>query len=455
VFQVFRVPPMKLGKREIDLLACPPDRKDRLVFDDELSGFAVRVTRDGAKVFLFQYRRGAAVRRVTIGRYGELTPAQARKRAVALRGRVAAGGDPAAERAAELAAEAEAARKRRQAAQADALSLGKLIELWAAKQLAAKSESYRREAQRALRVHLAGLLGLPAHGIQVATVQRALDGMQRPRVGAGAQAGAGKSRRKGPPSATATTGETQARRVRAYGRALYNWAMKRNLVPGNPFAAATVEGRDLPRERVLTDAELGEVWRAAGGLGWPWAAYLRVLLLTLQREREVAEMAWSELSPDLALWELPGARTKNGKPHLVHLAEPVRAILRGVPRMAGSPLVFTTTGRTPISGFGHAKARLDAAILAARAEAAAQAGGEAAPLQPWRLHDLRRTGVTVLARLGVRWEVADRVLNHVQGAIKGVAAIYQRHDYLAEREVALTTWAGHVLTAAAVDGNAE
>jgi hypothetical protein len=61
------------------------------------------------------------------------------------------------------------------------------------------------------------------------------------------------------------------------------------------------------------------------------------------------------------------------------------------------------------------------------------------------MHDFRRTGVTVLARKGVRWEVADRLLNHVGGAIRGVAAVYQRHDFLAEREAALATWAAHVL----------
>ena len=238
-----------------------------------------------------------------------------------------------------------------------------------------------------------------------------------------------------------------ARRVRVYGAAMYAWAVKRDLVPENPFAAVPMESRDVARDRVLTDAELGDVWRAAGALGWPWGPYFRLLLLTLQREAETAGLAWAELSPDLALWELPGRRTKNGKPHLVHLAEPARAILRSVPRLAGSPLVFTTTGRTPVSGFSSAKLRLDAAIAADRAKRAAEAGDGHAPppLAPWRVHDFRRTGVTVLARKGIRWEVADRLLNHVGGAIRGVAAVYQRHDFLAEREAALTTWAAHVL----------
>jgi hypothetical protein len=112
--------------------------------------------------------------------------------------------------------------------------------------------------------------------------------------------------------------------------------------------------------------------------------------------------------------------------------------------------VFSTTGSTSISGFAHAKLRLDAAIGASRAAAAVAAGTTPASLVPWRLHDFRRTGVTVLAGLGVRWEVADKLLNHSHGAIRGVAAVYQRHDFLAERKAALNAWAEHLMRIGAV-----
>jgi hypothetical protein len=64
---------MKLGKTEVDVLACPPGKRDRMAFDDALPGFGVRVTADGTKVFLFQYRMGKAVRRLRLGRYGDIT----------------------------------------------------------------------------------------------------------------------------------------------------------------------------------------------------------------------------------------------------------------------------------------------------------------------------------------------------------------------------------------------
>lgn len=450
---------MKLGKRAIDGLTCPPDRRDRLVFDEDLAGFGLRVTRDGSKTFLFQYRRGQAVRRLRLGRYGDLTPAKARKLAEGLRGRVANGEDPAATRAAELAAEAEATRERRKRAQADVLTLRKLVQRWENIQLAHRSASYRQEATRALRSSLAGLMELPAAAIDAPMVRRALDAIPRqvkakPPAGAAeaaalpaGQPAGGKIRGKGAPSVPVIRGETMARRVRAYGGALFGWAIKRGLVAANPFAGLSMEAREVQRDRVLNDAELAEVWRATGKLGWPLGHYLRFLLLTLQRQAETAALAWAELAPGFATWELPGEHTKNRKSHLVHLAGPARAILEAAPRLANSPLVFTTGGKLPLTGFAHAKSRLDAEIIAARVKLAAEAGDGCTPepLVPWRLHDFRRTGVTVLARLGVRWEVADRLLNHVQGAIQGVARVYQRHDYLAEREAALDLWAAHVL----------
>lgn len=444
---------MKLGKREIDGLSCPPDRADILVFDDELKGFAVRVTRAGAKVFLFQYRRGAGVHRLRLGEYGDLTPAQARKLAERARGQVSEGRDPAGERKATVAAEAEtkAATKRRSAA--DAYTVRAMLEDWERLSLAHRRPSYRREAVRALRLGLEPILDRPAHAVQRAELQRLLDAMTK-------TAG---PRRRGPPVAEGTLpGQVIARRTRAYGHAMGAWAAKRGLIPANPFAGTIVEGRDAQRERVLSDAEIGEIWRAADELGWPWGPFFRFLLLTLQRETETAGLQWAELRPDFAAWELPGHRTKNGRPHLVHLAEPARAILRGVPRvptpaeaeaqgpLSPSPLVFTTTGKTPISGFSHAKARLDEKIIAARVKEAAAFNIDPVPLASWRLHDFRRSGVTVMARLGVQVAVADKILNHAAGAIRGVAAIYQRHDFMAERQAALETWAGHVLSAAEV-----
>jgi integrase len=231
--------------------------------------------------------------------------------------------------------------------------------------------------------------------------------------------------------------------------------MGRRLVPGNPFVAVTVEARETSRDRVLSDAELAEAWNAAGTLGYPFGPFIRLLILTLQRRGEVAGMRWDELAPDLSTWTIPGHRTKNDKAHIVHLAPAARTVLRQVKRTKGAQLVFTTTGDTPISAFTRARARLAEAIDEARALSAEAAGTKPPPKRAkkpdrgWTLHDLRRTGVTKLAALGIPPYVADRVLNHVQGTIRGVAAVYQRHEFLAERLAAIETWAEFVLQNAA------
>jgi integrase len=103
---------------------------------------------------------------------------------------------------------------------------------------------------------------------------------------------------------------------------------------------------------------------------------------------------------------------------------------------------------TSVSGFSRAKAALDKAIIQARASAASAAGEEEAPLVPWRLHDLRRTGASTLARLGFDTIAIDKLLAHQPAKLRGVAGVYQRYDFAEERARALDAWAEHVLVVA-------
>jgi integrase len=397
-----------------------------MVFDDAIKGFAVRVSAKGVRTFVFQYRRGNQVKRLVLGRYGIITPAQARKAANIARGKVEEGRDPVADRAAGLAAEAAERAEARQKAATDAFTLAKLADLWAEKGLASASASHKKEAPAAVRRAFAKLLTRPADSLHAGELQRVVDAMAR-------------------------NHPTMARRSRDYGRAMFNWAQARELVTGNPFAAVRIETREVSRDRALSDAELGAVWRAATAMDYPFGPLLRLLILTLQRRSEVAGMRWAELDQALTTWTLPADRAKNRKAHIVPLPAPARAIMRELaerPRLAGQRLVFTTTGKTPVSGFANAMEQVARLID----KAAKEAPGPPPPAAlPWHLHDLRRTGVTTLARLGVAPHVADRLLNHVQGTIRGVAAVYQRHDFMAEREAAAGLWAAHVL---AVGGSA-
>jgi integrase len=120
-------------------------------------------------------------------------------------------------------------------------------------------------------------------------------------------------------------------------------------------------------------------------------------------------------------------------------------------RRASDELVFPGIAGTPFAGWSKAKMALDKAIMAARSKAAETSGKAPAPLTPWNVHDLRRTVATGLQRLGVRLEVTEAVLNHISGSRGGIAGVYQRHDWAAERRAALDAWAAHV--AATVEGH--
>ena len=102
-------------------------------------------------------------------------------------------------------------------------------------------------------------------------------------------------------------------------RTFFGWAVAGDLAPGDPTAGVRKPAKERSRDRVLTDAEIALFWNGAERLGRPFGLVFRLMLLTAQRESEVAGMRWSELDLDARTWTIPGARAKNGKPHIVHL----------------------------------------------------------------------------------------------------------------------------------------
>lgn len=179
---------------------------------------------------------------------------------------------------------------------------------------------------------------------------------------------------------------------------------------------------------MLTNAEIAKFWKAADTINGAFGAVLKLLLLTGQRLSEIAELKWDELSENGSEIRLPGTRTKNHRPHTVPIVPIAREIIANVLRIDGCAFVFTTNGRTPVSGWSKMKAKLDAEMAVA----------------PWRIHDLRRTCVTGMAELGIRSEVIEATVNHISGARAGVAGVYNRSELLAERGAALERWAAHV-----------
>jgi integrase len=222
-----------------------------------------------------------------------------------------------------------------------------------------------------------------------------------------------------------------ANRVLAAVRKLLNWAVARDILQSSPCAGVKPPAAERARDRVLSDDELRLVWQAADKMGGTFGPLVKLLALTGQRRDEVAGLRHGELDLDARLWTLPPARTKNNQPHEVPLSAAALAVLESVPRVAGSPFVFTTNGgASPASGYSKGKRRLDALLPP--------------DMPPWRLHDLRRTCASGMARLGINLPVIEKVLNHSSGSFAGIVGVYQKHSFADEKCAALEAWGRHV-----------
>lgn len=227
---------------------------------------------------------------------------------------------------------------------------------------------------------------------------------------------------------------TMARRTQAHLHRLWRWAVGRGIIETNPLADLPKPGKVVRRDRVLTDAELALVWKAAAKMDWPFGPYFQLLILTAARRNEISALRWSEIDGDVI--KLTGERTKNNEPHTIPLSPQAATIIENLDRIVGSEFVFTTNGgKSSVSGWSKAKAQLDARITELN---------KGRQLPAWRVHDLRRTCATGLQKLGTRLEVIEAVLGHVSGSRGGIVGVYQRHAFDDEKRAALEAWARHV-----------
>ena len=219
----------------------------------------------------------------------------------------------------------------------------------------------------------------------------------------------------------------------------FNWCIGKRLIRDNPTRGLelTWKAKNFKRKRSLTVSELRIVLAAADKLPQIFRDFIWALVLTGQRRGEVASMEWSHLSLDgyQPTWTIPPEITKNGLGNVVPLPHDL------VERLGGRNLigkhVFTTNGHTAIAGFSKIKKAIDKHIVVVLAEANSDTN-----LEPWRLHDLRRSFATGLGdHLGIAPHIVEAILNHVSGVKEGVSGLYNRSLYETECRHALEAWA--------------
>ncbi len=378
--------------------AAGPIRRE--VPDGKIAGLYLIVQPSGAKSWAYRFRVAGTPRKLTLGPYPDLSLGAARKAAQRAAGEVAEEKDPAAQKQADRVA-AKAA-----ASMSDEL-VENVVEAFIADYAKRKTRDWR-ETERLLKKDVVSAWrGRRLSTIEKRHISSLLDGI----VKRGAPVG--------------------ANRTFAQLRRMCTWAVSRGLIERSPCDGVEAPSPEIERSRVLEPEEIAIVWRAAELIATPYDKIVRVLMLTGARRDEVAGIEWDELNLDKAEWTLPAARSKNRREHVLPLTAPALAILRGCTAVDRSPFVFGG-GKAAPANFGLMKRRLDAQVAGLN-------GGE--PLAHWTLHDIRRTVATQLAALTFPPHVVEAVLNHKSGTIKGVAAVYNRYSYAAEKRGALEQWA--------------
>jgi integrase len=216
----------------------------------------------------------------------------------------------------------------------------------------------------------------------------------------------------------------QANRTLAALKCFYRWAKIRPA----PTDYILQPNPETARNRRLFDDELRKIWLACDDECYPIGAMVRLLILTGTRRDEVRCARRTEFDLWAKEWTIPGERTKNGHEHIVPLSDLAMEVLESLPTIDGSNYLFTLDGEQPACEPTRPFDRLC----------------KRAKVFDWTLHDLRRTLVNGLQKMGVPVEVADAILNHRSGAVSGVTAVYATHDYDEEKRQALNAWARHV-----------
>lgn len=422
----------RITKRSVEAIPLPVGTARSYLWDDTLKGFGVMVTPAGSRSYLVQYQmggRGTPTRRYTIGRHGSpWTADKARDHATDVLETIRKGVDPVHDARERLAKDAEARKV------ADELAFETYADLFGRKYIDAKKLRSAADIKSTIRRDL-----VPAFK------KKPLPSIRRPEIIACLEQVADRS-------------TSAAVKADKWLRKMFSWAVERGDLAASPMDAMSKTWADGERDRVLEGDELRAVWMGAEAMPLPYSAFVKVLLLTGQRLREVAGMQWSEVDLEKAVWIIPAARTKSGaktkRDHLVPLAPQVVTILKGVAptKAARKGPVFTTGGEKPINGFSKPKALLDTHVTAALAKID---NTELPMMQPWVFHDLRRSFSTGGQKLGFSRDHMHAAVGHVSGGGKSskLDRTYLLYEFQAEKTAVMAAWARHVEAIVSNGGN--
>jgi integrase len=388
---------MKLDAKTIPQLKLPQGKNDFIFWDEDLSGYGYRLRRTADKVrgsFVAQYRQRGATRRFLIGSAEKLSPSQAREQAKRVLASVELGHDPQQEKE---------DKRRKQVAH----SMEAIVQDY----LALKAKELRPRSLVEITRYLTGDYFQPLFADDISHIERRDVAARINKV----------------------AGTVAAGRARAALSAFFSWAMQQGLTEANPVIGTASPKQPPARDRVLTDAEFKAIWTACEQCKLvEFGVIVRLLMCTGCRRAEVGGMRWSEFSDDGKMWALPKERSKNKQAHRLPVTGLMAEIIEAVPHAFGRDCLFGARTASGFTQWEFSKAMFDRHLSAN------------ADIEPWRLHDVRRSVATGMADIGIAPHVIEQVLNHKSGHKAGIAGIYNRSNYQREVATAMERWSSHI-----------
>lgn len=226
------------------------------------------------------------------------------------------------------------------------------------------------------------------------------------------------------------SGVRMADAVLATVRSIMKWREARDENYTSPIVAKMRRDKRKPderkRKRILADEEIKAVWEAGTG---QFGDIVKLALLTAQRREKIATIKWDDIDFETRIWTIATEPGEKGNPGRLKLPKQALAIIEAQPKLAENPYVFGSARgrqRDCFNAWSQRKAELDERLP---------------KMESWVIHDLRRTTRSLMSKLGVITEVAEKVLGHKEQSIVGV---YDRHDYEDEKADALERVAAYI-----------
>lgn len=397
---------MKVKLTDTFIRGLPDVDRQIEYYDSIVSGLVLRQTKSGGKSFALRYWFAGQSRQCTIGRYGDWELAQARRKARSMKQGLADGTDPLDERRQTI--------QNQQKKKAEQVLFAELVDQYRKAKMHRHRPATRQEYERIIEKELLPILGrLPVKEITPGHITKILD-----------------------KKAYSQKSPVMANRIRSRLHTIFQFGIGR-CIDENPVESTPRYDGERIGERTYSDEEIRRLWEYFGSMRSPCGVYFKILLLTGQRRSETLNMRWQDIQKindnEVSgwVWNIQAELSKSDRSHEVFLSPTALEVIMKLGQSENNPHVFASH---------HDNEKPLALSTVKRAARDIQDHC----ISDFRMHDLRRTVSTKMAKIGVLQPVVEKLLNHKTSSAGPLAKVYNQYQYRPERQRALMLWANEL-----------